>query len=176
MPFDFNYDLELYSQFNVHGYLCPCWELIKFPKKAGRQNSPTPTRSLPPSVSSSTTTTSMAFQFTPVPPANDTPFARPNTVVAVVRKRGRCDSDPQGRPEKMYKGYDDANTDTEMEGLMSASSSTTSSASSACALLVSELDNQSSWKQDEEFYMEDGSCVLLVEDILFNVGVTIAHS
>jgi hypothetical protein len=118
----------------------------------------------------------MAFQFTPVPPANETPFTRPSTVVAVVRKRGRCDSDPQGRPEKMYKGYEDANTDTEMdsEGLMSASSS--SSASSACALLVSEIDNQNSWKRDEEFYMEDGSCVLLVGDILFNVGVTIAHS
>ena len=111
----------------------------------------------------------MAFQFTPLPPAIDTPFARPSTVVEIVRKRGRCDSDPQGRPEKMYKGYEDTNTDTEMEGLMS-SSSASSSASSACALLVSELDCQGSSKRDEEFYMEDGSCVLLVGDILFNVG------
>jgi hypothetical protein len=116
----------------------------------------------------------MAFQFTPVPPANDAPFTRPGAVVAVVRKRVRCDSDPQGRPEKMYKGYEDANTDTEMEAASSASSS--SSASSACALLVSEPDNQISWNRDEEFYMEDGSCILLVGDILFNVGVTIAHT
>jgi hypothetical protein len=110
----------------------------------------------------------MAFQFNSLPPANDTPFSRPSTVVAIVRKRGRCDSDPQGRPEKMYKGYEDTNTDTEMEALMSASAS--SSASSACAFLVSDLDGQCSWKRDEEFYMEDGSCVLLVGDILFNVG------
>jgi len=27
------------------------------------------------------------------------------------------------------------------------------------------------WKRDEEFYMEDGSCVLLVGDTLFNVAV-----
>ena len=111
----------------------------------------------------------MAFQFTPLPPANDTPFTRQSAVVAIVRKRGRCDSDPQGRPEKMYKRYDDTNTDTEMEGLMSASSAS-SSASSACALLVSEPDCQGSSKRDEEFYMEDGSCVLLVGDVLFNVS------
>ena len=113
----------------------------------------------------------MAFQFTPLPPTNDNTFTRSSTVVAIVRKRGRCasDSDPQGRPEKMYRGYEDTNTDTEMEGLMSPPSAS-SSASSACAPLVSELDNQCSWKRDEEFYMEDGSCVLLVGDILFNVG------
>jgi hypothetical protein len=111
----------------------------------------------------------MAFQFTSLPPANDTSFTRPSTVVAIVRKRGRCDSEPQGRPEKMYKGYGDTNTDTEMEGLMSQSSAS-SSASSTCALVASELDGQCPWKRDEEFYMEDGSCVLLVGDILFNVG------
>ena len=110
----------------------------------------------------------MAFQFTSLPPANDTSLTRPNTVVAIVRKRGRCDSDQQGRPEKMYKGYEDTNTDTEMEGLPS-SSLASSSTSSAGALVVSELDSQCPWKQDEEFYMEDGSCVLLVGDILFNV-------
>ena len=110
----------------------------------------------------------MALQFTALPPANDTSFTRPSTVIAIVRKRGRCDSDPQGRPEKMYKGYE-TNTDTEMESFMSPSS-TSSSASSACALLVPELDSQCPWKRDEEFYMEDGSCVLLVGDILFNVG------
>ena len=71
----------------------------------------------------------------------------------------------------MYKGFENTNIDTEMDGLISASSSSaSSSASSACALLVSELDGQCSWKRDEEFYMEDGSCVLLVGDILFNVG------
>ena len=95
-----------------------------------------------------------------------------SSVVAVVRKRGRCDSDPQGRPEKMYKGNEDTDTDTEMEGLMCASS--TSSASSASAHLVSEIDaslpSERSWRRDEEFYMEDGSCILLVGDILFNVG------
>ena len=111
----------------------------------------------------------MAFQFTSITPANDTPFTRPSTVVAIIRKRGRCDSDPQGRPEKMYKGYEDTNIDTEMDGSMSALSASSSSASSACALLVSELDGQ--WKRDEEFYLEDGSCVLLVGDILFNVGL-----
>lgn len=113
----------------------------------------------------------MAFQFTSLPPVNDTSFTRPSTVVAIVRKRGRCDSEPQGRPEKMYKGYGDTNTDTEMEGMMSpSSSSSSSSTSSACALVVSELDSQCPWKRDEEFYMEDGSCVLLVGDILFNVS------
>jgi hypothetical protein len=109
------------------------------------------------------------FQFASLPPANENPATQPpSTVVAVVRKRGRCDSDPQGRPEKMYKGYD-TDTDTEMEGLTSASSS----ASSACALLVSEIDangQRCSSKRDEEFYMEDGSCVFLVGDILFNVS------
>ena len=69
----------------------------------------------------------------------------------------------------MYKGYEDTNTDTEVEGLMSQSSAS-SSASSACALLVSGLESQCPWKRDEEFYMDDGSCVLLVGDILFNVG------
>lgn len=113
----------------------------------------------------------MSFQFTPLPPANDTSFTRPSTIVAKVRNRGRCASvsDPQGRPEKIYRGYGDTNTDTEMEGSMSPSSAS-SSASSACALLVSELDSQCTWNRDEEFYMEDGSCVLLVGDILFNVG------
>ena len=98
------------------------------------------------------------------------PLVQPTSpVVAIVRKRARCDSDPQGRPEKMYKAYEDTNdADTEMEGSMSASSS----ASSACALSVSEIDvnSQRSWKRDEEFYIEDGSCVFLVQDILFNVS------
>jgi hypothetical protein len=63
----------------------------------------------------------------------------------------------------------DTDSDAEMEGLASASSS----ASSACALLLSEIDANGqccSLKRDEEFYMEDGSCVFLVGDILFNVS------
>jgi len=96
-------------------------------------------------------------------------------VVAVVRKRGRCDSDPQGRPEKMYKGYEDTDTDTEMEGSMRTSSASSSSTSCASGHPASEVDKslqncQRSWRRDGEFYMEDGSCVLLVGDILFNVG------
>ena len=70
-----------------------------------------------------------------------------------------------GHPEKMYKGYDDTNTDTD-----GSPSSASSSASSACALLVSESECQCPWKRDEEFYLEDGNCVLLVGDILFNVS------
>jgi hypothetical protein len=43
------------------------------------------------------------FQFASFPPADENPGTQPpSTVVAVVRKRGRCDSDPQGRPGKIY--------------------------------------------------------------------------
>ena len=109
------------------------------------------------------------FQFAiPLAP-NDSPTQPPTTVVTVVRKRGRCDSDPQGRPEKMYKGYEVTNIDTEMEGLVSALSPASPTSS---GLLLSEIDpnSQRSWRRDEEFYMEDGSCVFLVGDILFNVS------
>lgn len=27
-----------------------------------------------------------------------------------------------------------------------------------------------SWKRDDTYYLEDGSCILLVQDTLFNVG------
>ena len=57
----------------------------------------------------------------------------------------------------------DTDIDTEMDGLMSASSAF------ALLLVVLEPNSQLSWKWDEEFYMEDGSCVLLVGNILFNV-------
>ena len=115
----------------------------------------------------------MAFQFNFATQESDSFPKSSNAVVAVVRKRGRCDSDLQGRPEKMYKGHEDTDTDTEMEGSMSASSAL--SASSSSARVVSDVcgslpNYQQSWKRDEEFYMEDGSCVLLVGDTLFNVS------
>ena len=119
----------------------------------------------------------MSIQFAlAAPEIDNNSITTPNAVVAVVRKHGRCDSEPQGRPEKMSKGYEHTDhTDTEMESFMRPSSS--SSASSASAYLVSEIegsltDCKRSWKRDEEFYLEDGSCVLLVGDILFNVGIT----
>jgi hypothetical protein len=63
----------------------------------------------------------------------------------------------------------DTDSHAEMEGLTSASSL----ASSACALLLSEIDANGkccSLKRDEEFYMEDGSCIFLVGYILFKVS------
>lgn len=107
-----------------------------------------------------------------VPDSNPSVTQVSSSAVAIVRKRGRCDSDPQGRrPEKMYKGYEDTDTDTEMEGLMCASLSSASSASATHLVLETEgsFPNRRLWKRDEEFYIEDGSCVFLVEDILFNV-------
>ncbi|CAA7262792.1 unnamed protein product [Cyclocybe aegerita] len=74
------------------------------------------------------------------------------------RKRGRCDSDTQDqRPRgKMSKAYDDVDTDSEMEALVCP----TSCLQTAAGLRL---------KRDDRYYFEDGSCVFLVEDTLFNV-------
>lgn len=95
------------------------------------------------------------------------------------RKRIRCDSDPKDghkAAELVYKGRNDIDTDTEMEGLVcSASSSPLSSPTQGTCPESSSSNVKGSktltptWKRDEQFYMEDGSCVLLVEDTLFNV-------
>ncbi|KAF8157847.1 hypothetical protein B0H34DRAFT_706377 [Crassisporium funariophilum] len=87
--------------------------------------------------------------------------------IITVRKRGRCDSDPQGPPGKISKGYDDIDTDTEMEGLIC--SSTSSSPLPAPSQVVGLPSNGTTWHRDEEYYLEDGSCVFLVGETLFNV-------
>ncbi|KAF8811549.1 hypothetical protein BYT27DRAFT_7221403 [Phlegmacium glaucopus] len=61
-----------------------------------------------------------------------------------------------------------------MEGLMCSSLASSSSGSCASGHPILEIGGSlqnyhRSWKRDEEFYLEDGSCVLLVGDILFNV-------
>lgn len=127
------------------------------------------------------------------------------------RKRSRCDSDPQDvaeelrlprPPEKMYKSYDDVDTDTEMEGLVcegSTDSSPSASPTQRSSMLTNKLSSNAEGKRkgsdvlpppvvanknhvqiekrefttrkrDEQFYLEDGSCVFLVEDTLFNVS------
>ncbi|TFK33025.1 hypothetical protein BDQ12DRAFT_450930 [Crucibulum laeve] len=68
-------------------------------------------------------------------------------------KRGRCDSlsDP-GPPEKIQALSSEAK-DTEM--------------------FSSTSTPRNLWKRDDTYYMDDGSCILLVEDTLFNVHRTI---
>ena len=88
------------------------------------------------------------------------------------RKRGRCDSHPHEHrpPGKMSKGYDDTDTDTEMEGLLCSPSGSLLN-SPLPIIAVSTPNHQKSFKRDESYYFEDGSCVLLVEDTLFNVSL-----
>lgn len=88
------------------------------------------------------------------------------------RKRGRCDSLPHEHrpPGKISKGYDDTDTDTEMEGLLCSPSGSLSN-SPLPLITVSTTIPQKSSKRDESYYFEDGSCVLLVEDTLFNVSL-----
>lgn len=100
--------------------------------------------------------------------------AGPSTSRTTARKRVRCDSDSKDQrpPEKMYKGHEDTDTDTEMDGLIDSSQSSSSSSplprttlgSTAVALRKSKL-----YHRDERYYFEDGSCILLVVDTLFNV-------
>jgi len=87
------------------------------------------------------------------------------------RKRGRCDSLPQEHrpPGKMSKGYDDTDTDTEMEGLLCSPSGSLSTLSLPIIAATTPVLQKSS-KRDESYYFEDGSCVLLVDDTLFNVS------
>ena len=68
----------------------------------------------------------------------------------------------------MSKGYDDTDTDTEMDGLLCSPSGSLSN-SPLPPITVSIPIHQKSSKRDESYYFEDGSCVLLVEDTLFNV-------
>lgn len=92
-----------------------------------------------------------------------------------VRKRGRCDSDPQtgasGRPPgKMPKSHDDDNdTDTEMDTLMNTLSPDSSMQSLTSEIQLKQVERVNNWRRDDEFYYEDGSCIILVEDVLFNV-------
>jgi len=89
------------------------------------------------------------------------------------RKRIRCESDPKDSscsqpPEKMmYKGPEDRiDTAFVIEGLVC--SPNFSPLISPTQRSVSEL--LPSWKRDDQFYLEDGSCILLVEDTLFNAS------
>jgi hypothetical protein len=91
------------------------------------------------------------------------------------RKRGRCDSlsHEHRPPEKISKGYDDTDTDTEMDGLLYSPSSSPSNSPLphvAATMPQGMLIHRKAFKRDELYYFEDGSCVLLVGDTLFNVG------
>jgi len=102
--------------------------------------------------------------------------SRPLSSTSSRRKRGRCDSHSHEHrpPEKISKGYDDTDTDTEMDGLLcSPSSSLSNSPLPLVTTTISQemLIHRKSFKRDESFYFEDGSCVLLVEDTLFNVSL-----
>ena len=98
------------------------------------------------------------------------------------RKRIRCDSDPKGghqSSQKVYKGRNDIDTDSEMEGLVSSANSSPLSSPTQGTCPESSSTNVKgsrtlssplpTWKRDDHFYLEDGSCVLLVGDTLFNV-------
>ena len=67
----------------------------------------------------------------------------------------------------MHKEHDDQ-FDTEVH---SSDSSGSHEKSSSGNPKVTEAWPSQFWKRDEQFYMEDGSCVLLVGDTLFNVAV-----
>ncbi|PPQ64840.1 hypothetical protein CVT24_008205 [Panaeolus cyanescens] len=104
-------------------------------------------------------------------------IAGPSTLVTAVtvRKRGRCDSDPQtgagGRPpEKMSRSHDDDNdTDTEMDTLMGTLTPNSSIQSLTSEIQLQRVERPNNWRRDDDFYYEDGSCIILVEDVLFNV-------
>jgi hypothetical protein len=71
----------------------------------------------------------------------------------------------------MHKGHDDQ-FDTESHCSSNSSFIQGSHERSSSGISnVSEAWPSQFWKRDEEFYMEDGSCVLLVGDTLFNVAV-----
>ena len=104
-----------------------------------------------------------------------------NDVISPQRKRGRCDSGPHDArpPEKMSKNYDEIDTDTEMEGLVCSTSSSPSishspilepSSSKINLRRPTQIVASEPRKRDEKYYLEDGSCVLLVGDTLFNVS------
>jgi hypothetical protein len=90
------------------------------------------------------------------------------------RKRVRCDSLLQEHrpPEKISRGYDDTDTDTEMDSLLYSPSNSPSNSPPplVVATVRAVLIHRKASKRDESYYFEDGSCVLLVEDTLFNVG------
>jgi len=99
------------------------------------------------------------------------------------RKRIRCDSDPKDghkSSQKVYKGRNDIDIDTEMEGLVCSASDSPlssptqsncpeSSSSNVKGSKTLSLPPLPTWKRDDHFYLEDGSCILLVGDTLFNV-------
>jgi hypothetical protein len=69
----------------------------------------------------------------------------------------------------MHKGHDDR-FDTEVNCSSNSSFIQGSHEMSSSGIpKVTEAWPSQFWKRDEEFYMEDGSCVLLVGDTLFNV-------
>ncbi|PPQ95264.1 hypothetical protein CVT26_014838 [Gymnopilus dilepis] len=118
---------------------------------------------------------------------------------SAARKRLRRDSDARsrdrsGKMSKSSHSEPDGDTDTEMaiESLMSSQSSiaespvSTSGPASSSTLVDIEDKSQAStlasslafrlkpaYKHDETYYFEDGSCVLLIQDTLFNVHRTI---
>jgi hypothetical protein len=65
------------------------------------------------------------------------------------KRRNSGTSSDQGRQKKAKALASDSDTDTDMEAAL--------------------LGVQSTYKRDTNYYFEDGSCILLVEDTLFNV-------
>lgn len=100
--------------------------------------------------------------------------------VGPIRKRGRRDSDSNSKdidqrpPFKMSRS-EDTDTDNEMDGLM-CSSSSSSSPTVAQAESVGRIQKQRIYHRDEKYYFEDGSCVLRVADVLFNVSLSLFSS
>lgn len=97
-----------------------------------------------------------------------------------IRKRGRRDSDSNSKdqrpPSKMYKG-EDTDTDNEMDGLMfSSSSSSSPTVTQTQDAGITSVQKQRTYHRDEKYYFEDGSCVLRVADVLFNVSFIMMSS
>lgn len=68
--------------------------------------------------------------------------------------------------QRMHKGHDDQ-FDTEVN--CSSNSPLFQGSHEESSSGIPNVPEAQSWKRDEEFYLEDGSCILLVEDTLFNV-------
>ncbi|KAH9480809.1 hypothetical protein JR316_0007409 [Psilocybe cubensis] len=95
------------------------------------------------------------------------------------RKRVRSDSAdsprdthrPREKNQKMFKahGFEDTDTDTEMDAIIEPASASTSNLVTEGKEKGKERETAKTFVRDERYYFEDGSCVLLVQDTLFNV-------
>ena len=91
-----------------------------------------------------------------------------------TRKRGRSDSDPwhqRAPPGKMSKPHDVIDNDHNTRNLPGPSSekSTHTPLPTVTESLLQSY-KLSDVRHDDSYYFDDGSCVLLVNNVLFNVG------